>query len=96
MSEKISETGIQQNKEYLIEQDCFVKFVASFTSTSGYCRINVFNGDDNVVYAIQINPAPVASNAQISGELPCRKGWKFKLGTYSNLSVGAPKYSIAY
>lgn len=96
ISEKVHETSIQSNHEYLIEQDCFVKFVASFTANNGYCRISVFNANDEVVYAIQINPAPVVSNAQISGELLCRKGWKFKLGANQSLTNGSPKYAMTY
>ena len=96
ISEKVHETTIQSNHEYLIEQDCFVKFVASFTANNGYCRISVFNANDDVVYAIQINPAPVVSNAQISGELLCRKGWKFKLGANQSLTSGSPKYAMTY
>ena len=57
---RVDAATLAVGKEYTFEQDCYVYFGASFTSTSGYY--------DEIVHYMQINPAPVSGNAVITGE----------------------------
>ena len=38
---RVDAATLAVGKEYTFEQDCYVYFGASFTSTSGYCRVYV-------------------------------------------------------
>ena len=81
---------------YVLEQDCYVRFSASFTAANGYCRVRILDEDDNTVFYLQMNSSPTPSNAQSSGIYPCRKGWKITLSGYGNLVTNHPKYVLTY
>ena len=93
---RVDATSIAVGKEYTFEQDCYVYFVASFTSTSGYCRVYIANENDEIVHYVQINPAPTPANAQITGEYFAKKGWKIKTGSYGSLYNNVISYSLIY
>lgn len=81
---------------YVIEQDCYVRFMASFTSANGYCRIDINDDKNNQVWYAQMNSSPVPSNAQSTGVYPCRKGWKIQLRSYGNMVTDNPKFVLIY
>ena len=70
---RVDAASLNVGNVYTFEQDCYVYFGASFTSTSGYCRVFITNEKDEIVHYMQINPAPVSGNAVITGEYFAKK-----------------------
>lgn len=93
---RVDAATLAVGKEYTFEQDCYVYFGASFTSTSGYCRVYVTNENDEIVHYVQINPAPTSANAQTTHEYFAKKWWKIKTGSYGSLYNNVISYSLIY
>lgn len=93
---RVDAATLAVGKEYTFEQDCYVYFGASFTSTSGYCRVYVTNENDEIVHYVQINPAPISANAQTTHEYFAKKWWKIKTGSYGSLYNNVISYSLIY
>ena len=93
---RVDAATLAVGKEYTFEQDCYVYFGASFTSTSGYCRVYVTNENDEIVHYVQINPAPTSANAQSTHEYFAKKWWKIKTGSYGSLYNNVISYSLIY
>ena len=93
---RVDAATLAVGKEYTFEQDCYVYFGASFTSTSGYCRVYVTNENDEIVHYVQINPAPTSANAQTTHEYFAKKWWKIKTGSYGSLCNNVISYSLIY
>lgn len=93
---RVDAASLNVGNVYTFEQDCYVYFGASFTSTSGYCRVFITNEKDEIVHYMQINPAPVSGNAVITGEYFAKKGWKIKTGSYASLYNNVISYSLVY
>lgn len=95
MRERTGETNIPASG-YTVEQDCYVRFVAMFKNTNGFCLAYVKDSSDNIVYTIRINAPNETAYAQTTGVYPCKKGWKIQLGNYVNVVDYYPKFVLTH